>query len=167
MEATRSNIKIFFRKCLEKGSSEIPSSQNPEDVELSTPSTFLFVHQTQEQQHLLNRYGHMVLLDATYKTSKYALPLFMLAVSTNFKYMPVAEFIVESESTENIAEALKIVKVSGLSKQVKKSLLQLSVLIRNNILSKFIKLMMIVNTLKCAFLVDRWCNRGINVNLNF
>ncbi|CAH3020845.1 unnamed protein product, partial [Porites evermanni] len=42
---------------------------------------FLFVHQEVWQQRLLRRYGsELVLLDATYKTTKYALPLFFLCV---------------------------------------------------------------------------------------
>lgn len=31
-----------------------------------------------------------VLIDATYKTTKYALPLFLLAVRTNVSYVPIA-----------------------------------------------------------------------------
>lgn len=51
-----------------------------------------------------------VLIDATYKTTKYALPLFLLVVRTNVSYVPIAEFIVEAERTENIFEALQIIK---------------------------------------------------------
>jgi len=37
----------------------------------------IWVHETQWQQQLLQRYGaEICLLDATYKTSRYALPLF-------------------------------------------------------------------------------------------
>ena len=36
---------------------------------------FLFVHQETWQQRLLRRYGdELVLMDATYKTTKYAIP---------------------------------------------------------------------------------------------
>lgn len=48
---------------------------------------FLFIHQTREQWKLLSCFGEMVLLDATYKTTKYALPLFMHA---NAGYIPEA-----------------------------------------------------------------------------
>lgn len=51
-----------------------------------------------------------VLIDATYKMTKYALPLFLLVVRTNVSYVPIAEFIVEAERTENIFEALQIIK---------------------------------------------------------
>ena len=50
----------------------------------------------------------MTLLDATYKTTKYTLPLFLLCVRTNNGYIPVAEFIVEQTGT-SIAEALHII----------------------------------------------------------
>ena len=60
---------------------------------------------------LLNTYGKMVLLDASYKVTKYALPLFMLAVSTNVKYVHKAEFIIQSETSSNTKEALEIITV--------------------------------------------------------
>ena len=51
-------------------------------------------------------------MDATYKTTKtkYDLALFFLCVKTNVNYSVVAEFIVQSESAEKIAEALAIIK---------------------------------------------------------
>ena len=51
------------------------------------------------------RYGNEIcLLDATYRTTKYALPLFFLAVPTNCGYSVVAEFVVENETKESIKE---------------------------------------------------------------
>ena len=51
------------------------------------------------------------MLDATYKTMKYELALFFLCVRTNnVGYSVVAEFIVQEESAEKIAEALGIIK---------------------------------------------------------
>ena len=55
--------------------------------------------------HLLWEY-----LEATYKTTKYNFPLFFICVRTNTKYMIVAEFSVQSESTESILEAINIIK---------------------------------------------------------
>ena len=73
-------------------------------------TTFLFVYQEPWQQKLLLRYGNMLtLMDATYKTTKYALPLFLICVRSNCGYMPVAHFIVEQETAFHISEALKIV----------------------------------------------------------
>ena len=76
----------------------------------SEGSTFLFVHQEQWQRQLLCKYGNtLALLDATYKTTKYQLPLFLLCVRTNCCYIPVAEFIVERETSHLISEALQII----------------------------------------------------------
>lgn len=63
-----------------------------------------------EQDDEVLRTEKNVLIDATYKTTKYALPLFLLVVRTNVSYVPIAEFIVEAERTENIFEALQIIK---------------------------------------------------------
>ena len=69
-----------------------------------TGTNLLFVHQEGWQQQLLVKLGNtMTLLDATYKTTKYSLPL--LCVRTNSGYMPVAEFIVERENASSVAEA--------------------------------------------------------------
>ena len=74
-------------------------------------SPFLFVHQEQWQKRILSIYGKkLIFLDATYKTTKYALPLFFLATETNVGYVPVAEFIIYHENHESILEALKILK---------------------------------------------------------
>ena len=50
-------------------------------------------------------------MDATYKTTKYELALFFVAVKTNVGYTAVADFVVQYETTEQIAEALKIVSL--------------------------------------------------------
>ena len=48
---------------------------------------FLYVHQEQWQRVLLVKYGNNVsLMDATYKTTKYNLPLFFIVVLTNSGY---------------------------------------------------------------------------------
>lgn len=50
------------------------------------------------------------MLDATYRTTRYALPLFLLAVKTNVDYQVVASFIVQHETADPIAETLNILK---------------------------------------------------------
>lgn len=70
--------------------------------------TFLYVHQTQWQKDLLQRYGNnMSLIDATYKTTRYDLALFFICVRTNVGYSVVAEFITQAETAEHIGEALQ------------------------------------------------------------
>ena len=60
---------------------------------------------------MLKKYGNeMCLLDATYKTTRYALPLFFLVVKTNVDYQVVAAFLIEGETTENVIAALAIIK---------------------------------------------------------
>ena len=68
----------------------------------------LLVHQTRWQQRLLQRYGHMCLLDATYKTTRYAVPLFFVCVRTNVDYAVVATFVTQYEDSTSIAEALQV-----------------------------------------------------------
>ncbi|XP_014664177.1 PREDICTED: uncharacterized protein LOC106806679 [Priapulus caudatus] len=72
---------------------------------------FLLVHQEPWKQRLLMRYGkEMVFMDATYKTTKYALPLFFLCVHTNVGYKVVAEFMCQYEDSISIAEALSVLQ---------------------------------------------------------
>ena len=72
---------------------------------------FLFVYQTTWRRRLLSKYGNDIcLLDATYKTTWYALPLFFLAVKTNVYYQVVASFVLQDESTDFIKEALQVIK---------------------------------------------------------
>ena len=60
---------------------------------------------------VLFRYGnHICLLDATYRTTKYALPLFFLAVKTNVGYSVVAEFVVENETKDAIKLGISTIK---------------------------------------------------------
>ena len=72
--------------------------------------TLLYVHQEQWQQQLLRRYGNtIVLIDATYKTTKYELPMFFVTVKTNVGYTPIADFVVQSETSDQIEEALNVI----------------------------------------------------------
>ena len=63
------------------------------------------------QGELLQKYGNTItLMDATYKTTCYDLALFFICVRTNVGYQVVGEFITQSETSEQIAEALTILK---------------------------------------------------------
>ena len=71
----------------------------------------MFVHQSSQQKRLLQKYGnHICLLDATYKTSRYAIPLFFLVVKTNVDYQIVGSFAIQDETTVAITEALNVLK---------------------------------------------------------
>ena len=70
----------------------------------------LFAHQSKFQKRMLKRYGNSIyLLDATYKTTKYSLPLFFVVVKTNVDYQIVVSFVVQDETTVAITEALRII----------------------------------------------------------
>ncbi|WAR09061.1 hypothetical protein MAR_019019, partial [Mya arenaria] len=65
---------------------------------------FIFVHQNSDQKRLLAKYGHKIcLLDATYKTTKYDLPLLFFCVNTNVGYM-------FRQSSYNIRRGLQVLK---------------------------------------------------------
>ena len=79
--------------------------------EQTMEETLLYIQQEDWQKELLTRYGNTVtLMDATYKTTKYSIPLFFVCVKTNVSYSVVAEFIIQSETAECIYEALSILK---------------------------------------------------------
>ena len=80
-----------------------PRPRTPEE-------TFLFVHQEPWQQRMLERYGsELALMDATYKTTRYA-STFFVCVHTNVGYKVVAKFMCQSEDQASISEALAIIK---------------------------------------------------------
>ena len=71
----------------------------------------MFVYQSDEMQRLYRRYAPtLVLLDATYRTTKYSLPLYFLVVQTNVNYQVAAVIVCQEETTEMITEALRQIK---------------------------------------------------------
>ena len=71
----------------------------------------MFVYQSKEMKNMYERYGnHMILLDATYKTTKYALPLFFVVVQTNVNFQVCCVIVLQEESTEMITKVFKIFK---------------------------------------------------------
>ncbi|CAC5410902.1 unnamed protein product [Mytilus coruscus] len=76
-----------------------------------TNSKFLYVHQTQWQRRLLELYGKEIcLLDATYRTTRYSLPLYFLCVPTNVNYITVGTFVTETEDSASLMEGLQVIK---------------------------------------------------------
>jgi hypothetical protein len=68
-------------------------------INLELEKSLLFVHQTAWQRRLLAKYGNdLCLLDATYKTTRFAVPLFFLVVKTNVDYQVVGSFVTQGES---------------------------------------------------------------------
>ena len=69
------------------------------------------MHQSFNQKWILERYGNEIcLLDATYKTTKYSIPLFFLAVKTNVDYQIAGSYAVQDETTDAISKAVEILK---------------------------------------------------------
>lgn len=73
---------FFFREYMPTVQTEYNVNDDDyADVQLTSQASagLLFCYQSKWQQHLLMRYGHEIcLLDVTYKTSRYAMPLFYL-----------------------------------------------------------------------------------------
>ena len=80
--------KIEEQKNADKFFSIFYRAKTKEQMEKENePNSFLFVRQSKWQKYLLRRYGsELILLDATYKTTRYSLPLFFLTVKTNMDY---------------------------------------------------------------------------------
>ena len=65
----------------------------------NSSNSLLFVYQSKWQMDLIKRCGNeIILLDATYKATRYALPLFFMVVKTNVDYQIVASFVIENET---------------------------------------------------------------------
>ena len=74
-----------------------PQKISVEDIS-KRKNNFLYIHQDKWQRDLLLRCGNNIfLLDATYKTTKYNLPLFFVCVLTNCGYQIVGMYF-ESKS---------------------------------------------------------------------
>ena len=77
----------------------------------NSSNSLLFVYQSKWQMDLIKRYGNkLILLDATHKTTRYALSLFFMVVKTNVDYQIVASFVIENETYEAIWEAVAVIK---------------------------------------------------------
>ena len=83
---------------------------------ISDENKLVFVYQSSNMQRLYRKYGnHLVLLDATHKICKYALPLFFLVVQTNVNFQLAAIIVLEDESSSLIIKALEIIKKWNLA----------------------------------------------------
>ena len=108
-KASHSNSLFYFRpyKCNPNTDTEGTSFVPNEGDE-----TLLYVQQESWQKSQLVQYGNTVtLMDATYKTTKYSIPLFFVCVKTNVAYSVVAEFIIQNETKDDICEALSVLKL--------------------------------------------------------
>ncbi|XP_075070539.1 uncharacterized protein LOC142159545 [Mixophyes fleayi] len=89
---------------------------NTTSEEMTNKQSFILCYQAEWQQKLLQMYGNQItLLDATYRTTRYALPLFFLCVRTNVCYAIVGAFVIQQETSACIQEALEIFKKWNLN----------------------------------------------------
>ncbi|XP_065215356.1 uncharacterized protein LOC135842015 [Planococcus citri] len=102
--------QVALQKKIEDWDASVPGNYYYRWHNESMSQTFMLCVQLEEHQHLLKRYRSVVLLDATYKTSRYALPLFSLVVKTNVGYIVCGIFIIQYENSKSIAEALNVFK---------------------------------------------------------
>jgi hypothetical protein len=93
--------------------------ERPDDTWIFRPSSsdsdaktsLLLFYQAKWQRRLLSLYGQdITFLDATYKTTRYAVPLFFLSVQTNCGYVVVGAFCIEREDTSSLTEALEVLR---------------------------------------------------------
>ena len=105
---------FFFHPFKKKDAKEVLKEiQNENQVEDDNTmnefdQSLLYIHQEKWQQDLMLKFGNTIsLIDATYKTTKYELPLFFICIKTSVGYSIVADFIIQFETSSHIEEALK------------------------------------------------------------
>lgn len=87
------------------------SDDNSESDENAANSYVVFFHQSQWQRNLLVVYGcYICLIDCTYNTTVYDLPLSTLAVKTNCGFFIVATALLTAETTDSIVKALERIR---------------------------------------------------------
>ena len=104
--------KFFFRPiCCDDSTADEATKDIPKCLDGHGKKGLLFVHQTTNQRRLLNKYGNDIcLLDATYRTTKYAMPFFQLCVKTNVDYQVVAVFVTQFEDSLTLFEPLQMLR---------------------------------------------------------
>ncbi|XP_051503118.1 uncharacterized protein si:dkey-31c13.1 isoform X1 [Myxocyprinus asiaticus] len=100
------NLQALVNKWNEEG---YAIEYRPAQEKGGTMSKLLLCMQMPWQRRLMLLYGQQIcLLDATYRTSRYSVPLFFLWVRTNVNYAVVGVFITQTDTKEDIADALKV-----------------------------------------------------------
>lgn len=104
--------KFFYRPYHKKnvGSSYRQSTDDvQEELQQECEETLLFCYQSPFMKAMMEKYGRSVsCLDATNKTTSYALPLFLIVVKTPHGYLTVGAFVTQFETGTCISEALKV-----------------------------------------------------------
>lgn len=94
-----------------KPQAELLDCDTLETLAQECEQTLLLCIQTEFMKELILKYRDVVVcLDATYKTTDYAIPLFLIVVKTSSCYAVAGAFIVQFETALCIEEALNILK---------------------------------------------------------
>ena len=92
----------------ESSKTELEKSTKKETY--NTKGKLIFVYQSPDMKYLYQKYApHLVLLDATYKTTKYALPLFFAVVKTYVNFQVVGVLVFQEETKDMIKKGLQII----------------------------------------------------------
>ena len=92
----RTRRSCYLSCILESDTEDEDEDNNVSKILVESGNSLLFVCQSKWQGRLLQKYGNeLSFLDATYKTTCYALPLFFLVVKTNFDYQIVGTIVCE------------------------------------------------------------------------
>ena len=74
--------------------SETELEQSTKKETYITKGKLIFVYQSPDMKYLYQKYApHLMLLDATYKTAKYVLPLFFALIKTNVNFQVVGVLV--------------------------------------------------------------------------
>ena len=88
---------------------------------------FLPIYQSLWQKYLLDRYGsELVILNATYRTTRYAIPLYIFCVQKNCRYVVVAIMLIEGEYSNSLSEALTMLADMNPKRKAKASMIDAS-----------------------------------------
>ena len=104
---------FHYDEIVEKSLEDDSDIEEHDDIRLEKMETtqFLFIYQNRLKKRLFARYcNKLTLVDATYRMTRYALPLLFLVVKINIDYEIVAVFCTENETEESIEMALSIIK---------------------------------------------------------
>ena len=76
-----------------------------------TDNEMLFVYESKDMQRLYQQHGkHLVLLHATYKTTKHSFKLHFSVVQTNVNCQVAAVIVTQEETTCMLSKTLQIIK---------------------------------------------------------
>ena len=80
-------------------------------IALNARGGTLLLAMTKDQERMLERYGHITCIDATYKVVQWGLPFSMLVVVNEHQQaFPVAYFMLQHETEQAITEVLLLIK---------------------------------------------------------